>query len=55
MDGQTLLKRSEDASNKNQGWLMGDWRWIRETLEVGLTDGWTDRKTDPPKEMRGRI
>ena len=32
------LKRCEDASKNDQGWLVSDWRWISGIFEVGLTD-----------------
>ena len=41
-----LLKRCEDASKNDQGWLMSDWRWISGIFEVGLTDIRTDIRTD---------
>ena len=40
------LKRCEDASKNDQGWLVSDWRWIGGIFEVGLTDGRTDIRTD---------
>ena len=53
------LKRCEDASKNDQGWLVSDWRWISGIFEVGLTDIHTDihtyGRTDPLIEMRGRI
>ena len=49
------LKRCEDASKNDQGWLVSDWRWISGIFEVGLTDTRTDGWTDPLIEMRGRI
>ena len=49
------LKRCEDASKNDQGWLVSDWRWISVIFEVGLTDGRTYGRTDPLIEMRGRI
>ena len=40
------LKRCEDASKNDQGWLVSDWRWISGIFEVGLTDGHTDGRMD---------
>ena len=40
------LKRCEDASKNDQGWLVSDWRWISGIYEVGLTDTRTDGRTD---------
>ena len=37
------LKRCEDASKNDQGWLVSDWRWISGIFELGLTDIRTDR------------
>ena len=45
------LKRCEDASKNDQGWLVSDWRWISGIFEVWVTDG----RTNPLIEMRGRI
>ena len=36
------LKRCEDASKNDQGWLVSDWRWISGIFEVWVTDGRTD-------------
>ena len=35
------LKRCEDASKNDQGWLVSDWRWISGIFEVWVTDGRT--------------
>ena len=51
----TQLKRCEDASKNDQGWLVSDWRWISGIFEVGLTDIRTYGRTDPLIEMRGCI
>ena len=59
MTKMAQLQRCEDASKNDQGWLVSDWRWIGGIFEVGLTDihtyGWTDGRTNPLIEMRGRI
>ena len=49
-----LLKRCEDASKKDEGWLVSDWRWISGIFEVGLTDGRTDIRTDRPSYRDAR-
>ena len=36
------LKRCEDASKNDQGWLVSDWRWISVIFELGVTDGRMD-------------
>ena len=46
MTRKAQLKRCEDASKNDQGWLVSDWRWISGILEVGLTDIRTDGHTD---------
>ena len=48
------LKRCEDASKNDQGWLVSDWRWISGIFEVGLTDGHTDIRTDRPSYRDAR-
>ena len=59
MTRMAQLKRCEDASKNDRGWLVSDWRWISGIFEVGLMDIRTDirtyRRTDPLIEMRGRI
>ena len=41
MTRMAQLKRCEDASKNDQGWLVSDWRWISGIFEVWVTDGWT--------------
>ena len=48
------LKRCEDASKNDQGWLVSDWRWISGIFEVGLTDIHTDIRTDRPSYRDAR-
>ena len=54
MTRMAQLKRCEDASKNDQGWLVSDWRWISGILEVGLTDIRTDIRTDEPSYRDAR-
>ena len=51
MTRMAQLKRCEDASKNDQGWLVSDWRWISGIFEVGLTDIHTDIHTDIQTEF----
>ena len=39
MTRMAQLKRCEDASKNDQGWLVSDWRWMCGIFEVWVTDG----------------